>query len=155
MVYPRRASTLTTPPVVQSRPPYFYGSRCIAHPFPWQVLHHSQLRLQVKSLEMDVLVALAMLRRRINSHESPVYRLHSELLSLIASRLAKDDLIKATHISYHWREVLLAHPSLWSTIEFSQYQSASEQAATFFSRSKSATIHVSLPRRVQQLSSSY
>ena len=94
---------------------------------------------------MDVLVALAMLRRRINSHESPIYRLHSELLLLIASRLAKGDLIKATHISYHWREVLLAHPSLWSTIEFSQYQSAREQAATFFSRSKSATIHVSLP----------
>ena len=42
-----------------------------------------------------MLVALAMLRRRINPHESPIYRLHSESLSCIASHLATDDLVKA------------------------------------------------------------
>ena len=89
-----------------------------------------------------MLAALAVLHRRINSHKSPVYRLHPELLSLIASRLARDDLIKATHISYYWRAVLLAHSSLWSTLDFIRRP---EQAVAFFTRSESATIHVFLP----------
>ena len=95
---------------------------------------------QIKSLETDILVALAILRRRINPHESPIYHLHPELLSHIASHLATDDLVKATHISYHWRTVLLAHPHLWSTLDFAH----PEQAYTFLARSKSATIHVFL-----------
>lgn len=88
-----------------------------------------------------MLVALAMLRKRINSHDSPIYRLHPELLSHIASHLATDDLVKATHVSYHWRTVLLAYPSLWSTLDFDY----PEQASTFLARSKSATIHIFLP----------
>jgi hypothetical protein len=83
-----------------------------------------------------------MLRRRINPHESSIYRLHPELLPLIACHLATDDLIKMTHVSYHWRTVLLSHPSLWSTLDFAH----AGRAFTFLTRSKSATIHVFLQR---------
>ena len=93
-------------------------------------------------MEIDLLAALAVLRRRINSHESPIYRLHPELLALVASRLTRDDLVKATHISYHWRMILLDHSSLWSTLDFSRRPG---WAAVFFTRSRLATIHVSLP----------
>jgi len=96
----------------------------------------------MKSLETDILVALAMLRRRINPQESPVYRLHPELLSLIASRLGTDDLVRASHISYHWRTVLLSYPSLWATIDFTHL----DRALTFLTRSKSAPIHAFLPQ---------
>jgi len=89
-----------------------------------------------------VLVALAMLRRRINSYESPIHRLHPELLSHIASHLATDDLVKTTHVSYHWRTVLLAYPSLWSTLDFAY----PERASAFLTRSKSTAIHVFLRR---------
>jgi len=89
-----------------------------------------------------VLVALAMLRRRINPHESTIYRLHPELLSLIASHLATDDLIRATHVSYHWRAVLLSYPSLWTTLDFAHVG----RALTFLTRSKSAPIRVFLQR---------
>ena len=101
-----------------------------------------KLDLQIKSLESEVLTALAMLRRQINPHESSVYRLHPELLSLMASHLATDDLIKATHVSYHWRSVLLSDPSLWTTLDFAHI----ERALTFLTRSKSASIFVSLQR---------
>lgn len=87
-----------------------------------------------------MLVALAMLRRRINSHESPIYRLHPELLSLIASYLVPDDLVEASHISYHWRTVLLSYPSLWTTLDFTH----PERALTFLARSKSAPIRAFL-----------
>jgi len=89
-----------------------------------------------------MLVVLAVLRRRINLHESSIYRLHPELLSLLASHLVTDDLVKATHVSYHWRTVLLSHPSLWSNLDFAY----PERASTFFARSKSAMIHVFLPK---------
>ncbi|KAF9648213.1 hypothetical protein BDM02DRAFT_3115682 [Thelephora ganbajun] len=96
----------------------------------------------VKSLEADVGMALALLRRRINSHESPNYRLYPELLLLIASRLTTDDLVKASHISYHWRAVLLVFPSLWSTLDLTH----PNRAFAFLTRSKSAKIHVFFPR---------
>ena len=110
--------------------------------FPWQSRSHSQLYLQIKCLETDVLVALATLRRRINPHESSVYRLHPELLSLMASHLATDDLVKATHVSYHWRTVLLSYPSLWTTLDFAHVG----RTLTFLERSKSAPLLVFLQR---------
>ena len=82
-----------------------------------------------------------MLRRRINLHDSSIYRLHPELLSLIASHLGTDDLVKMTHVSYHWRTGLLSNPCLWSTLNFAN----TERALTFLTRSKSATIRVFLP----------
>ena len=91
-----------------------------------------------------MLIALAMLRRRINPHESPIYRLYPELLSHIASRLTTGDLVKTTHVSYHWRTVLLAHPDLWSTLDFTDPQ----RASTFLTRSKSVTIRVFLPKTI-------
>jgi len=83
-----------------------------------------------------------MLRRRINPHESSVYRLHPELLSLMASHLAVDDLIKATHVSHHWRTVLLSSPSLWTTLDFAHVG----RALAFLERSKSAPLLVFLQR---------
>lgn len=93
-------------------------------------------------------VALTMLRRQINPQESPVYRLHPELLLHIASYLPTDDLVKATHTSYHLRTVLLAHSSLWSTLDLTK----PEQASTFLTRSKSAAIHLFFPSIVPQCS---
>ena len=83
-----------------------------------------------------------MLRRRINSHESTIYRLHPELLSLIASHLTTNNLIKVTHVSYRWRAVLLSYPSLWATLDFAHLG----RALTFLTRSKSASICVFLQR---------
>ena len=79
----------------------------------------------MKSLETEVLFALAMLRRRINPRESPIYRLYPEFLPHIASHLMADDLVKASHISYHWRTVLLTHLNLWSTLDFANPQRTS------------------------------
>ena len=83
-----------------------------------------------------------MLRRRINPHESLIYRLHPELLSLVATHLVTDDLVKATHVSYHWRAVLLSYPSLWSTLDFTH----TERALAFLTRSKPAPVRVFLRR---------
>ena len=87
-------------------------------------------------------VALAALRRRINPYESPIYRLHPEILPLIASDLATNDRVTMSHVSHHWRTVLLSYPSVWSTLDFAHI----ERASTFFARSKSATIGVFLDR---------
>ena len=64
------------------------------------------------------------------------------MLLHIASHLETDDLVKATHISYHWRTVLLAHSSLWSTLNLT----TPKQASVFLTRSKSAAIHVFFPK---------
>lgn len=78
------------------------------------LLHH-----QMESLEYDLLVSLAMLRRHINFQKSPIYCLHLELLPEVVSHLERDsDLVSATQVSYHWRNVLHAHPSLWAHLDF-------------------------------------
>ncbi|KAF9781151.1 hypothetical protein BJ322DRAFT_1079289 [Thelephora terrestris] len=101
----------------------------------------------VKSLEQDVATTLAilpttlaMLRRRINAHESSIYRLHPELLSLAASHLPKQALVKATHVSYHLRTILLSVPRLWSDISLEK----EKEAYMFLERSKSTPIDVSM-----------
>ncbi|KAF9645015.1 hypothetical protein BDM02DRAFT_3272031 [Thelephora ganbajun] len=70
----------------------------------------------MRSLEIDLCHALSMLRQRINPYDSPVYRLHPELLREIISLLPDDDLIRATHVCHHWRATLLSTPTLWSRI---------------------------------------
>ena len=43
----------------------------------------------------------------------------SELLLLVASNLESDtDLVRATHVSHHWRITLRSHLSLWSHLDF-------------------------------------
>ena len=81
---------------------------------------------------------LAMLRRRINASESRVYRLHPELLSLVASYLPREALIKATHVSHRWRTILLSSPRLWTDLNFFRR----EQLLPFLKRSKSAPISI-------------
>ena len=105
----------------------------------WSVLAFNCL-LQVKTLESDVRLALAVLRRRINPCESPIYRLHPEILSLIASDLATDDLVTMSHVSHHWRTVLLSYSSVWSILDFTHI----ERASAFLARSRSAPIRVFL-----------
>lgn len=79
-----------------------------------------------------------MLRRRINSHESLIYHLHPELFLLAASHLVTNDLVKASHVSYRWRAMLISCPSLWSTLGFAH----TNRAWTFLERSGSTPIHV-------------
>ena len=86
-----------------------------------------------------MVTALAMLRRRINSSESAVYRLHPEVLSLVASYLPRETLIKATHVSHRWRAILLAFPNLWTDLNFRR----GEEALVFLERSKSRPLSVS------------
>jgi len=87
-----------------------------------------------------VATTLALLRRRINAYESKIYRLHPEVLSLAASYLPREDLVKATHVSHSWRAVLLDFPSLWVDVDFGR----EEEALTFFKRSGSTPISVSM-----------
>ena len=95
----------------------------------------------MKSLENELLLALAMLRRHINPLQSPTYRLPSELLPLVASNLESDtDLVRATHVSHHWRNTLFSHPSLWSHLDFED----TGRALAFLEKSKSTPLHVTL-----------
>jgi len=84
-------------------------------------------------------MALAVLRRHINPLQSPTYRLPSELLPLVASHLGSDtDLVRATHISHHWRDTLRSYPSLWSYLDFED----TGRALAFLEKSKSTPLHV-------------
>ena len=97
----------------------------------------------MKNVEDDVLATLAMLRRHINPLESPLYRLPSDLFPEIASHLTRDtDLVNATHVSYHLRNILLSHPSLWSHLNFEREQ----RARAFFERLGQALLHVDMSR---------
>ena len=79
-----------------------------------------------------------MLRRRLNVIESHIYRLHPELLSLVASHLPRESLVKATHVSHRWRATLLSFPTLWTDIHFANPQ----QMLVFLERSKSTPISI-------------
>jgi hypothetical protein len=93
-------------------------------------------------LEQIVAAAPATERRRINALESQIYRLPPEILSVVASYLPKQALIKASHVSYHWRTVLLASPSLWADLNFHHKR----ELPAFLERSKSAPIHVAMDK---------
>ena len=95
----------------------------------------------MKSLDDDILTSLAMLRRRINPLQSPIYRLPSDVFSEVASHLQPEtDLTRFTHVSYHLRAILLSCPSLWSCIDTSH----EEQAREFLQRSKQTPLRVNL-----------
>ena len=96
---------------------------------------------QMKSLDNDILASLAMLRRHINSLQSPIYRLPPEVVSEIAFHLQPEaDLIHLSHVSYRLRAALLSQPSLWSYIDVKH----EERAQAFFARSKQAPLRVNL-----------
>jgi hypothetical protein len=99
----------------------------------------------MKALEDDIRVALAMLRRRINPLESPLYRLPPDLFPEVASHLPSEtDLVNATHVSYHLRNTLLSHPSLWSHLNFEHEM----RARAFFERSGQTPLDVDMVRDV-------
>ena len=79
-----------------------------------------------------------MLRRRLNATESRIYRLHPELLSLVASYLPRKTLVKATHVSHSWRAILISFPRLWTNLNFIYRK----EALAFLERSKSTPISV-------------
>ena len=83
-----------------------------------------------------------MLRRHINPLESPIYRLPLDLFPEIASHLTNEtDLVNATHVSYHLRNTLLSHPTLWSHLDFQHER----RAQAFFERSGQTPLHVDMP----------
>ena len=88
-------------------------------------------------------MTLAILRRRINPLESPLYRLPTDLFPEIASRLTGEaDLVNATHTSHHLRNTLLSHPTLWSHLNFDH----EIRARKFFERSGQAPLRVDMVR---------
>lgn len=95
----------------------------------------------MKSLDNDILASLAMLRRHINSLQSPIYRLPPDVFSEIASHLQpKTDLIRLTLVSYRLRAALLSQPSLWSCIDIKH----EERARAFYDRSKQAPLRLNI-----------
>ena len=61
----------------------------------------------MKSLDKDILTSLAMLRRHINSLQSPIYRLPPDVFSEIATHLLSEaDLVRSTLVSYGLRAAL-------------------------------------------------
>ena len=108
---------------------------------------------QLKALEDDVRVALAMLRRHINPLESPIYRLLPDLFPEIASHLRADetDLVNATHVSYHLRNTLLSHPSLWSHLNFGR----ETRAWAFLERSGQTPLRIDMPKNSLRTAGSF
>ena len=114
----------------------------ISHDLVLKRLFPSSPLFQMKVLEEDVRLALAMLRRHINPLESPLYRLPPDLFPEVASHLASEtDLVNATHISYHLRNTLPSHPNLWSRLDFRHEM----RARAFFERSGQTPLHINLP----------
>ncbi|KAF8649042.1 hypothetical protein AX16_006061 [Volvariella volvacea WC 439] len=88
--------------------------------------------------------AIIDLRRRRNNL-TPVYQLPPEVLSRIFSTYAASfpgsyKWVPVTHVSYHWREVAISSPRLWSSI-YTKY--SSEWLQEVLVRSKSSPILVS------------
>ena len=82
-----------------------------------------------------------MLRRHVNPLVSPLYRLPPDLFPEVASHLTNEtDLINATHVSFHLRNTLLTHPSLWSHLNFKH----EKRARAFFERSGRTSLHVDM-----------
>ena len=97
----------------------------------------------MKALEDDVHAALGMLRRHINPLQSPIYRLPPDVFPEIASHLTNEtDLVNATHVSYHVRNTLLSHPSLWSHLNFDRER----RARAFLERSGQTPLHIDMPK---------
>ena len=106
---------------------------------------------QMKALEDDMCVTLAMLRRHINPLGSPLYRLPPALFPEVASHLTSEaDLVNVTHVSYHLRNTLLPHPSLWSHLNFKHEM----RARAFFERSGRTPLHIDMPRNAERTVSS-
>ena len=105
----------------------------------------------MKALEDEMCVTLAMLRRHINPLGSPLYRLPPDLFPEVASHLTSEtDLVNATHVSYHLRNTLLCHPSLWSHLNFEHEM----RARAFFERSGRTSLYIDMPRDVNRTVSS-
>ena len=101
------------------------------------------LFFQMRALEDDLHATLAILRRHINPLESPLYRLTPDLFPEVASHLASStDLVNATHVSCHFRNMLLSRPSLWSHLDFKHKMSS----RAFFERSGQAPLYLDIPR---------
>ena len=96
---------------------------------------------QMKALEGDIHATLAMLRRRINPLESPLYRLPPDLFPEVASHFSEADLVNATHVSYYLRNILLSCPGLWSHLNFKHEMSS----RAFFERSGQMPLHLDMP----------
>ena len=97
--------------------------------------------LQMKALENDIHATLTMLRRHINHLESPLYRLPPDLFPEVASHFASGmDLVNATHMSHHLRNILLSCPSLWSHLNFEH----EAMAWAFFKRSGRTLLHINM-----------
>ena len=112
----------------------------------------SPLFSQLKALDHDIRVALATLRRHINPLDSPIYRLPPDLFPEIASHLTKEtDLVDATHVSYHLRNTLLSHPSLWSHLKFDR----ETRAWAFLERSGQTPLHIDIPKNTIRTAGSF
>ena len=97
----------------------------------------------MKSLDDEIHTTLAMLRRRINIPQSPIYRLPSDVFSEVAShlRFQTADLVRFTHVSYRLRAALLTYPRLWSYID-SDSNRGGERAQAFLRRSRQTPLHL-------------
>ena len=95
----------------------------------------------MKALENDIHVALAILRRHINSLESPLHRLPLDLFPEIASHLSNEtDLVNATHVSHRLRNALLSCASLWSHLDLEYAM----KAHAFFERSGQTLLYIDM-----------
>jgi len=88
--------------------------------------------------------ALAMVRRRLNSHSPVIRKIPPEILIMIASHFKLNAAIitKATHVCHDWRVTLLSCPGLWTHPDFA----LENQASLFLRRSEPLPIHVDLTK---------
>ncbi|KAH9949147.1 hypothetical protein B0H21DRAFT_820336 [Amylocystis lapponica] len=128
---------------------------------------HRRIRQEFSLSKLDLIerriASLASAVRSLRNAFSPVHKLPCETLAQIFSMLVEppshysfmpnvDSMtdpyawLNATHVCRHWRDVALAFPSLWTTIDGSHPHAA----LTSLSRSKQAPLYVYLHDKVRR-----
>ena len=82
--------------------------------------------------------------RTIKNNFAPVNRIPSDVFSLIPKYLEEsemdENLITLTHVCHGWRELLVAHPLLWTRMDCANI----DKTRVYIERSKSSPLEISL-----------
>lgn len=97
----------------------------------------------MNALEQDVLEVQSLVQFLKNSFE-PISRIPQDVLSLIPDYFGEDgrdqNLITLTHVCRRWRDVFTSRPSLWTRLDFMNF----DKTRDYIQRSKSSPLEISI-----------